>query len=66
MWNFLIYILWKTWTGDKDLIFLFLNLVFQDATPEKLAKLNEVEKERIHFLIDVFIAVAVSDAKASC
>ena len=57
---------------DKDPFFLFLNFdtVFKNSTPEKIANIWRIERDRIstikfeaarlHFLSEVFVAVAVA------
>ena len=64
------YVFWRTWTQDKDFLFIFLNFdsVLENSIPEKLANIWRTERDgisainfeaaRIHFPSDVFIAVA--------
>ena len=65
------YVLWKTWAGDNDLIFVFCELSLLEFNSWKIGQIErdgerakKFEAARIHFLIDVFAAVAILDAKA--
>ena len=68
MWKCLISRLWRTWTQDHDLLFLFLNFDLS-STPEKIANIWWTERDgisairfeavRLDCLSDIFIAVAI-------
>ena len=65
------FVLWKTWAGDNDLIFVFCELSLLEFNCWKIGQIEldgkrakKCEAARIHFLIYVFTAVAVLDAKA--
>ena len=72
--NAKFHVLWSMWKLDNDFLFLFLNFdtVFQNLTPEKIANIWLIKRDgisaikceaaRLHFLSDIFVAVAVAVA----